>query len=249
VSAANNDTLVAMVLAAGLGKRMRPLTQTRPKPLIKVADRTLLDRGLDALVRGGVGRAVVNVHYLGGQIAAHLDTRNDIRCEISDETDLLLESAGGIVRALPRLGAKPFVILNADTFWVGDHPPAIARLAAAFDPGRMDMLLLLADPARATGHSGGMDFAMDGDGKLVRMAMVNAGAKGHIYAGAAIVSPSLFDGAGPEPHSLNLHFDRMIAGQRLFGQVLDGHWITVGTPDAIPAAERAIADHGGRGRG
>jgi len=227
----------AMVLAAGLGTRMRPITDTLPKPLVEIAGRTLLDRGLDALAGAGVEKAVVNVHHLGQMIAAHVAGRASPRIVISDESDRLLDSAGGIVKALPELGPDPFYILNADTFWIERGTPELERLAATWDDGRMDILLMLADPANATGHSGGTDFLPGEDGRLARGRNHPAGL---IYGGAGIVHPRIFAGAEAEPHSLNLYFDRAIEAGRLFGVAMNGHWITVGTPDAIAPAEAAI---------
>lgn len=232
----------AMVLAAGLGMRMRPLTDTRPKPLIEIAGKTLLDRSLDALREAGVKKAVVNVHYLGGQIADHVRSRAGPAITISDESGRLLDSAGGIVRALPELGGDPFFVLNADTFWIDREGSDLERLALAWDGARMDILLMLARPQDATGHSGSTDFLLDAVGRLVR---AKGAPEGLIYAGAAILHPRVFAGMEPEPHSLNLHFDRAIAAGRLFGMAMSGHWITVGTPEAVAEAEAAIARHGG----
>lgn len=228
----------AMVLAAGLGTRMRPITDTIPKPLVTVAGRTLLDWGLDSLARSGVTRAVVNVHYLPDQIAAHTVDRVLPKVTISDERDRLLDSAGGIVKALPLLGKEPFLLLNADTFWIDRETPDLDRLALAWDDRRMDILLMLADPAHATGHTGGTDFLLGPDGRLAR---AKGDPSGLIYAGAAILHPRLFAGAAVEPASLNRYFDAAIAAGRLLGMRMHGHWITVGTPDAIPLAEQAIA--------
>jgi MurNAc alpha-1-phosphate uridylyltransferase len=227
----------AMVLAAGLGKRMRPLTDTMPKPLVAIAGRTLLDRGLDMLAAAGVEKAVVNVHYLGGQIVEHVRTRAAPAVAISDESGRLLDSAGGIVAALPRLGSEPFLILNADTFWIDRDGSDLERLALAWDGARMDILLMLARTDNATGHSGGTDFLIGPDGRLARAA---GAAEGLIYAGVGILHPRIFAGAKAEPHSLNLYFDRAIAAGRLYGEVMRGHWVTVGTPEAIPAAEAAV---------
>lgn len=227
----------AMVLAAGLGTRMRPITDTLPKPLVEISGRTLLDRGLDALAGAGVEKAVVNVHHLGSMIAAHVAGYRKPRIVISDESDGLLDSAGGIVRALPELGPDPFYILNADTFWIDSGTPELERLAATWDDGRMDILLMLADPANATGHSGGTDFLLGEDGRLGRG---RNHPDGLIYGGAGIVHPRIFAGAEAEPHSLNLYFDRAIEAGRLFGVAMNGHWITVGTPDAIAPAAAAI---------
>lgn len=231
----------AFVLAAGLGTRMRPLTDTRPKPLIEIAGRSLLDRGLDVLAAAGVTRAVVNAHWLGEQIIAHAPTRSDIAITVSDERAELLDSAGGIVKALPLLGPRPFFILNADTFWLDGSNPALPSMAKAWDDATMDMILLLADPAHATGHTGGTDFVTDAAGRLSR---AHGAPGGYIYAGAAIIHPRIFSDAPDGPHSLNLYFDRLIGEGRLFGHVMDGHWITVGTPDAIAPAEEAIRRHG-----
>ena len=228
----------AMVLAAGLGTRMRPLTDRLPKPLVEIAGRTLLDRGLDALAAAGVTRAVVNIHHLGQQIVSHVKTRTIPEIIISDESDQLLDSAGGIVKALPKLGAEPFIILNADTFWIEGADPDLGRLALAWDEADMDIMLMLADPDNATGHEGSTDFLLAQDGRLARGRNVPDGL---IYAGVGILHPRIFAGATADPHSLNLYFDRAIAAGRLYGQAMQGHWITVGTQDAIAQAEQAVA--------
>lgn len=227
----------AMVLAAGLGKRMRPITDTIPKPLVKVAGRTLLDRGLDSLAEAGVAKAVVNVHYFPEQIVAHVASRTTPGIVISDESEGLLDSAGGIVKALPEFGGEPFYILNADTFWIDRGQPNLERLALAWDAARMDILLMLADLDSATGHSGSTDFLIASDGALRR---AKGDASGLIYAGAAIINPAIFAGAPSGPLSLNRYFDDAIAMGRLFGMPMQGSWITVGTPDAIPLAEAAV---------
>ena len=225
----------AIVLAAGLGKRMRPLTETVPKPLVRVAGAPLIDHGLDALARAGIGHAVVNVHYLPEPLVAHVSERGEPSVAISDETDRLLDSGGGVARALAQARPGPVALLNADTFWI-DAPGAdnLRALAAAWDPGRMDMLLMLAPVASAVGHTGTGDFAFT-DGTAITRSRT-----GHVYAGAAILDPAIFEGDEPEVHSLNMHFDRLIARGRLHGHVMDGLWLTVGTPDAIGAAEEAI---------
>ena len=228
----------AMVLAGGLGLRMRPITNTIPKPLIKVAGKPLLDWGLDSLAASGVARAVVNVHYLPEQIVTHVANRRTPRVAISDETAELLDSAGGIVKALPLLGPDPFYILKADTFWIDRGVRNLDALAQAWRFGEMDMLLMLADLGSATGHSGSTDFLVDGGGRLSR---ANRDPAGLIYAGAAICDPAIFAGVAPNRHSLNSYFDRAIASGRLFGMPMQGSWITVGTPDAIPAAEAVVA--------
>ena len=228
----------ALVLAAGLGTRMRPITERLPKPLVPIASRTLLDRGLDSLAEAGVKTAVVNVHHLAGQIVEHVKARTSPRVLVSDETAGLLDSAGGIVKALPLLGDRPFFILNADTFWIDRNGSNLDRLTLAWDGARMDILLMLAELRSTTGHTGKGDFTRAADGTLDR-----AGSDPHglVYAGAGIVHPRIFQGAPAGPHSLNLYFDCAIAAGRLHGMVMDGHWITVGTPDAIPLAEAAVA--------
>ena len=225
----------AIVLAAGLGKRMRPLTETRPKPLIQVGGTTLLDRGLDVLAEAGVRQAVVNVHYLADQIIEHVADRAVPKVTISDERHGLLDSGGGVARAMPSGREAPVLLLNADTFWL-DAPGAnaIHALANAWDAKRMDMLLLLVSRDRAVGHTGTGDFALDAEGRIRR------NREGYVYAGAGILKPNIFSGEEPEVHSLNMHFDRFITGGRLHGVVMDGLWLTVGTPDAIGEAERAI---------
>jgi MurNAc alpha-1-phosphate uridylyltransferase len=231
-----------MVLAAGLGKRMRPITDTLPKPLVKIAGKPLLDWGLDSLAASGVEKAIVNVHYLPEQIIAHIASRKSPHITISDERTELLESAGGIVKALPELGTLPFYVINSDTFWIeggwiDQGKSNLDRLALAWDGARMDILLMLADLDQATGHSGGTDFLTTPNGALSR---ARGNSAGLIYAGAAIIHPRIFAGAEAISHSLNIYFDRAIAAGRLFGMKMHGHWVTVGTPDAIPKAEAAV---------
>ena len=230
---------MAMVLAAGFGKRLRPLTNDRPKPLVPVAGVSMLDRTLNALVESGIKTAIVNMHYLGEQIANHCAQRTDINCIISVERDAILETGGGTVKALPLLGAEPFLLVNADTFWIDFGTPTIDRMAAMFDESKMDILLLLCRKQNATGHSGGSDFLIDHQHRLKRAMSDNP--DGVIYAGAAIYSPSIFEGAREEPHSLNVYFDKAINAGRLFGHVLeDGHWFTVGTPQGLVDVEEKL---------
>jgi N-acetyl-alpha-D-muramate 1-phosphate uridylyltransferase len=226
----------AIVLSAGLGIRMRPLTETMPKPLIEVGGKPLIDRALQALREAGVERAVVNVHHLAEQMIRHLETYGDW-VVVSDETEQLLDSAGGVVKALPHLGREPFLLLNADSFWVDAEGSSLDRLALAWDGGAMDILLMLSPLETATGHNGKADFTMNGTGRLARAADRS---EGFVYAGAAIIRPRIFEGAAAEPHGLNLYFDRAIAAGRLFGVVMQGHWFTVGTPEAITEAEAAL---------
>jgi MurNAc alpha-1-phosphate uridylyltransferase len=228
----------AMVLAAGRGERMRPLTLTLPKPLVRVAGRTLLDHALDKLAAAGVTTAVVNVHYLADQIERHLAGRTSPRIVISDERAELLETGGGIVKALPHFGDAPFFLVNSDSLWRDGAHDNLEALAAAFDPARMDVLLLLAPGTTSIGYSGRGDFGMAPDGRLRKRA--DGEIAPFVYAGAAILAPRLFAGAPQGPFSLTRMFDRAREAGRLFGQPLEGLWMHVGTPDAIAPAEQAI---------
>lgn len=229
----------AMVLAAGLGSRMRPLTDNKPKPLIEVQGKTLLDHGLDALVRAGVEEAVVNVHYHADQIEEHLATRKDIAISISDERAALLDSGGGIAKALPKLGKNPFFLLNADSFWVEGFQPNLVRMAKQWVTDEMDILLLLSGMTNAVGFNSKGDFEMDPNGRLSRRGEGLVAPFG--YAGAAIINPEIFANAPKGAFSLNKQFDEAIENERLFGMRLEGLWLHVGTPDAILEAENAIA--------
>src|SRR5512140_1778849 len=228
----------AMVLAAGLGLRMRPLTDHMPKPLVPVAGRPLLDHVLDKLADAGVGEAVVNVHYLPDQIIAHTAARTRPRVIISDERDQVLGTGGGVVKALPLLGPAPFFHVNSDTMWIDGVRPNLARLAEAFDPARMDTLLLMAATTSSIGYGGSGDYAMLPDGALRKRREHQV--VPFVYAGAAIISPSLFAEAPAGEFSLTKMFDRANDQERLFGLRLDGVWMHVGTPDAIHAAEEAF---------
>lgn len=232
----------AMVLAAGLGKRMRPITDTLPKPLVKVAGKPLLDWGLDHLAGAGVKKAVVNVHYLADQIETHLSNRNGLDFRISDERERLLESGGGIIKALPLIGREPFFLINSDTFWLDEGEANLVRLARMFDSTRMDILLMLAGHHQATGHGDKSDFIVGPDSRLARY--TEGKGEGYIYAGAAILHPRIFDNQLPEPHSLNHEFNAAIAAGRLYGMPMYGRWVTVGTPEAIAPAEAVVAAFG-----
>ena len=233
----------AMVLAAGMGTRMRPLTDTMPKPLVKVAGRALLDHVLDRLADAGVERAVVNVHHFAEQIIAHVANRKQPKIVISDERGVLLDTGGGAVKALPELGDTPFYHLNADTLWIDGVTPNLTRLADAFDPATMDALLLLAPIAGSIGYSGRGDFSFSSDGTLSQRAEREV--VPFVYAGAAILSPKLFADAPQGKFSLTTLFNRAAAAGRLSGLRLEGLWMHVGTPEAIAAAEQAIRDSTG----
>jgi MurNAc alpha-1-phosphate uridylyltransferase len=230
----------AMVLAAGLGTRMRPLTDTLPKPLVPVAGRALIDHVLDRLANAGVAQAVVNVHHKADQIEAHLKGRTRPTIVISDERGELLDTGGGVVKALGKLGAKPFFHMNSDTLWIEGVTPNLSRLAAQFDAAGMDILLLLASTATSIGYDGRGDFAMAPDGRLSRRAEREVAP--FVYAGAAILNPALFADAPRGAFSLNRLFDRAADAGRLHGMRLDGTWMHVGTPAAIKAAEAAILE-------
>lgn len=229
----------AMVLAAGLGKRMRPLTATRPKPLVEVAGRTLLDRAMGTLKAGGVTRFVVNVHYMADRIEAHLAARGmDQEARISDERDLLLETGGGIAKALPLIDADPFLSINADNIWV-DGPVGAARLLAnRWDPAHMDALLLLVPLARANCHGGPGDFHMDPLGRVSRRRPGRVAP--FVYTGLQMLSKSLFEGVAVEPFSMNRLWDKAAAEGRLYGVVHQGLWFDVGTAAAVKETEMLL---------
>ncbi len=228
----------AMVLAAGLGTRMRPLTDKIPKPLVKVAGKPLLDHVLDRLAAADVARAVVNVHYLAEQIIAHLKARARPKITISDERGLLLGTGGGVMKALPELGDAPFFHINSDTIWIDGVTPNLTRLADAFDAAAMDALLLLAPAAGSIGYSGLGDFLMTGDGRLQKRSEREIAP--FVYAGAAILSPALFTDAPSGEFPLTLLLARAASAGRLHGLRLEGLWMHVGTPEAIAQAEAAI---------
>ncbi len=229
----------AIVLAAGLGTRMRPYNGQVPKPLVAVGGKSLIDYGLDRLADAGVERAVVNVHHLADAVERHLAPRRKPQIVISDERGELLGTGGGIAKALPELGDAPFFLINSDTFWLDGVKPNFARLAEVFEPEPMDALLLLTPTAGSIGYEGRGDYAMLPDGRLRRRAEPEA--VPFIYAGGAILSPALFAAAPPGAFPLTLLFDRAGANGRLFGLRLDGVWMHVGTPEAVAAAEAALA--------
>jgi MurNAc alpha-1-phosphate uridylyltransferase len=238
----------AMVLAAGLGTRMRPITDTIPKPLVEIAGKPLIDYALDALREAGVRRAVVNVHYRAEQMEAHLGAYSGLEILISDERAALLNSGGGLVKGLTLLPEGPVFVMNADLFWVGDEMGEagnLGRLARFFDPATMDMAMLLAPTEKATGHDGGDDFKLIEGGGLIRAreATPETGGQGVIYAGAIALDSRLFTDAPKGAFNLNLYFDRAIKAGRLKGLLLDGDWATAGTPEAIAPAEAVVRRH------
>lgn len=229
----------AMVLAAGSGTRMRPITERIPKPLVKVGGRALIDHVLDRLAAIGVESAVVNVHHLADQIERHLAGRRAPKILISDERKELLDTGGGVAKALPLLGTRPFFHVNSDTIWIEGVRPNLGRLAEAFDESRSDALLLLAPAASSIGYEGRGDYLLAADGQIKRR--FEQETVPFVYAGAAILSPALFADAPSGAFSLVRLFDRASERRRLHGLLLEGTWMHVGTPAAIADAESAIA--------
>lgn len=232
----------AMVMAAGLGKRMRPLTATRPKPLVCVAGKPLIDHVFDRLRAAGVKRAVVNVHYLADVLEAHLRARvKDMEVLVSDERAQLMETGGGLVQARELIGDKPFVCVNSDNLWVDGPVDAIRLLAEAWDDARMDALLLLVPLARAASHSGHGDFHLDPTGRITRRRQPGRLAP-FVFTGVQILSPRLISDWPEGPFSTNLFWERALEAGRLWGLVHEGLWFDVGTPGAIKETEAALAD-------
>ncbi|WP_207477772.1 nucleotidyltransferase family protein [Arenibaculum pallidiluteum] len=227
----------AMVLAAGLGTRMRPLTLERPKPLIEVCGRTLLDHALDRIQEAGIGNAVVNTHYMGEMIASHLAGRTTPRIDLSPEPELL-ETGGGVARALPKLGGGPFLVANADNLWFDGPRPAVERMVRAFDPEAMDTLLLLVPTVASYGYDGPGDYTMDQVGRLTRRAPGRVAP--FVFSGVMIAAPAAYADVPAGAFSNNLLFDRAQERGRLFGIRHDGLWFHVGTPDAIAEVERVM---------
>jgi MurNAc alpha-1-phosphate uridylyltransferase len=231
---------VAMVMAAGLGKRMRPLTATRPKPLIEVAGKPLLDHCLDRLRAAGVKKAVVNVHYLPDALEAHLRSRvQGLEIAVSDEREQLLETGGGLVKALPLIDSDPFLVANSDNLWVDGPVDSLRHLASHWDESKMDALLLLVPLAQANCHNGSGDFHMTASGKIRRKKPGSVAP--FVYTGIQMVSKRLFDGEVPDgPFSTNILWDRAIEAGRCFGAVHQGLWFDVGAPPNIRKAEEIL---------
>lgn len=234
----------AMVMAAGLGTRMRPLTENCPKPLVKVAGKTLLDHVLDKARAAGVSKAVVNVHYLPEQIESHLACHaQDLEVRVSDERDLLLETGGGLVKAAPLIAAEPFYCLNSDAIWTEEgEEDALVRLAKAWDGEKMEGLLLLVPKSRAYCHSGKGDFNLDSAQRLVRRG--DDPQADYVFTGNQLLSHRLLRDAPDGPFSTNRFWDRAIAEGRLYGLVHQGNWFDIGSPQAIAPAEAALTVDG-----
>lgn len=229
----------AMIMAAGLGTRMRPLADDRPKPMVTVRGRTLIDHTIDRLVAAGVEMVVINLHYRADMLRAHLAGRRDIEIRYSDETGELLGTGGGVRKAMANFEGEPFFILNSDSVWVEGYVPALEAMKRAWDDAGMDGLLLLAAMTTAMGYEGSGDFRMDALGHLSRVPERETAA--YAYTGVQIVHPRLFDGAPEGGFSTNVMWNRAIAGKRLYGMALDGVWIHVGTPQARDEAEEYLA--------
>ncbi len=227
-----------MVLAAGLGKRMRPLTDTVPKPLVRLKGRALIDHVLDRLAAAGVARAVVNVHYLADMLETHLALRKRPEIVISDERGQILDTGGAVVHALSKLGTEPFLIHNSDSVWIEGVGSNLERLFAAWDGEAMDSLMLLASGTSSLGYDGPGDFGMGTDGRLIRRGERQMAP--FVFTGVSIAHPRMFEGAPQGGFSLNRVWDAAIEKGRLYGIRLDGLWMHVGTPDALKEAERWI---------
>jgi N-acetyl-alpha-D-muramate 1-phosphate uridylyltransferase len=230
----------AMVLAGGLGVRMRPLTLTTPKPLVPLAGKPLLDHVLDRLEAAGIETVVINVHYLPEQIEAHAKSRAHPRIVISDERAVLLDTGGGVLKALDSLGPDPFFICNADSLSLPASTPSLARMAATFEPEAMDCMMLLAPAASALGYDGPGDFFMTPDGVLKRRGEREIAP--FVFTGTSLAHPGLFRDAPAGPFSLNRLWDRAMESGRLRGMRQDGQWLHVGTPEALAQAEHLLAN-------
>jgi MurNAc alpha-1-phosphate uridylyltransferase len=230
----------AMLLSAGLGKRMAPAANGLPKPLVMLHGKALIDHALDRLAAAGVARAIVNVHYKADLIEAHLQKRQAPAIEISDERAALLDTGGGVKKALPRLGPGPFLIHNADSVWIEGVGSNLARLAGAWDEARMDCLLLLAGASASHGYQGRGDFALESDGRI-RRRKVEQELVPFAFTGVSVAHPRLFDGSPDGAFSHNLVWSRAIAAGRAYGVRMDGEWMHVGSPDALAEAERCLS--------
>lgn len=229
----------AMVLAAGLGTRMRPITDQVPKPLVAVGGRALIDHVLDRLVAAGVRRVAVNLHYKAAMIERHLAARRDIEVRFSREPELL-DTGGGVANALPLLD-ECFYVVNSDVLWLDTKLSALTRLARAFDPARHDAILLLARTAHAVGYSGLGDFMLDPAGTLRRRGEREVAP--HLFAGVQITHRGLFDGAPKGAFSMNPLWDKAIAAGRIRGLVHDGEWFHVGSPEGLVLTEARLNTH------
>lgn len=229
----------AMLLAAGLGTRMKPLTDTCPKPLIEVGGRTLIDRVLDKLAAQGVTRAIVNVHYFPDMLAAHVTKRTDIAIIISDERDEVLETGGGVIKALPLLGDDPFFVINTDVTWASAGDSTFSDMAAAYDPARMDALLLLAPMANTLGFRGPGDFYLAPDGQVERRG--ERATAPYVFAGTHITRAELLRSYAATRFSANIYWNAFASRGRLFGTVMSPFWMHVGDPAGRDEADARLS--------
>jgi MurNAc alpha-1-phosphate uridylyltransferase len=236
-------TTTSMVLAAGLGTRMASASSVLPKPLVQLGSKALIDHVLDRHVDAGIARAVVNVHHKADLIEAHLRGRFMPRIEISDERDKLLDTGGGVKRALPRLGAGPFLIQNSDSVWIEGVGSNLGRLFQAWEDGRMDCLMLLALASQSLGYQGRGDFAFEADGRVRRRDEQEI--VPFAFTGVSLAHPRLFDGSPDGAFSLNAVWSTAIAAGRAYGLRMEGTWMHVGTPDALAQAEQRLAEAAG----
>ena len=236
----SNPITRAMIMAAGLGTRMRPLTDDRPKPLVKVRGKALIDHAIDRLVKAGVKTIVVNVHHHAEMLRAHLARRTDVEIVISDESSALLDSGGGIANVLPLFEGEPFFTHNSDSVWVEGAGSALERMKARWNADVMDSLMLVAPTVNARCYEGRGDFMMDADGQLTRVPEHRVAP--FVWIGVQILHPRLFDGAPEGRFSINPLWDKAIEKGRLFGIRLDGIWMHIDRPDAVTDAERFLAD-------
>jgi N-acetyl-alpha-D-muramate 1-phosphate uridylyltransferase len=233
---------MAMIMAAGLGTRMRPLTDHKPKPLVEVMGQPLIEHALEKLRLAHVKKAVVNVHYLPEQIEAYLaDHAGDLEIMISDERAVLMETGGGLVQALPLIDTDPFYCINSDAIWTDGAVDSLTRLAHAWDSARMDGLLLLAPRARAFNHHGHGDFSLDAQGRILRRG--DAPVAPYVYTGIQLLARAFLDDAPSGPFSTNILWDRAIAKGRLFGLEHHGDWYDIGSPQSIAPTEAALCPH------
>jgi MurNAc alpha-1-phosphate uridylyltransferase len=230
----------AMVMAAGLGTRMRPLTNDRPKPMVEVLGRTLVDHAIDRLILGGVKMVIVNVHHKAEMLKAHLAKRKDVEIRISDETESILDTGGAIAKVLDQFEGQPFFTYNSDSIWVEGMGNSMARMHARWNDAEMDALMLLAVAASSVGYEGYGDFEMDSMGVLKRRPEMKLAP--FVWTGLQIVHPRLFEGAPKGRFSINPLWDKAIAKGRLIGLRLDGVWLHVGTPTGRNQAEEFLRD-------
>ncbi|HEX4636105.1 MAG TPA: nucleotidyltransferase family protein [Rhizomicrobium sp.] len=236
-----NKVTAAMIMGAGLGTRMRPLTDDKPKPLVTVGGTTLIDHSIDRLVAAGVTLVVVNLHYKAEMLRSHLARRHDVEIVFSDETDKLLDTGGGVVKAMPYFGERPFFVLNSDSIWIENGAPVLSAMLAQWNESRMDGFLLLAEMQTALGYEGTGDFALKPDGRLIRARDAKSGDAVYAYPGVQIAHPQMFVDAPEGAFSTNIMWDRAITHGRLSGTVMNGTWIHVGTPEARDEAEATLA--------